>query len=321
MSVEEHLKEFHGLPVVGFPSPKEDRPLPDAAEAAWRIAVDEEWGPGYQRLLLESFEQKWQRFLATVDTGRVRALVVGEWSEYFAVPAEKIVRLLVDSAERLPALRAVFFGDLIREESDLAYIELCDLAPLAEAYPLLEELGGRGVDVFTPVRHSALRTLRFESGGLPRAVLTGVLTSELPALESLNLWLGVDEYGGDITLPDLAPLLAGGLFPKLRHLGLEDSELQDEIATAIAAAPVVARLESLSLALGTLTDEGAAALLAGQPLTHLTSLDLHHHYLTEATSERLRAALPGVAVRLDEPQEAEEDEDDGEIWRYVAFSE
>ncbi len=95
--------------------------------------------------------------------------------------------------------------------------------------------------------------------------------------------------------------------------------MQDETATALAGAPVVARLAGLSLAMGTLTDDGAAALLAGQPLTHLHALDLHHHFLSEATAQRVREALPGVAVDLDDPQEAEEDE--GEIWRYVANAE
>ncbi|MFE0457956.1 STM4015 family protein [Kitasatospora sp. NPDC058965] len=319
MSVEEHLQEFHGLPVVAFPSPKDRRPLPDAAGAAWRLAVDVVWDHRYNRSLLESFEEKWERFLQTVDAPRVQALVIGAWSEYFEVPATRIAELLVDAADRLPDLRAVFFGDLVREESDLAYIQLCDLTRVAEAYPRLEVLGARGADRFGPVQHRALHTLRFESGGLPRAVLDGVLGSELPELASLDLWLGVGDYGGDIAAPDLAPLLSGQLFPKLRHLGLEDSEVQDEIATALAGAPVVARLESLSLAFGTLTDEGAAALLDGQPLTHLHRLDLHHHFLTDAMAERLRAALPGVELDLAEPQEA--DEDDGEIWRYVAFAE
>lgn len=252
----------------------------------------------------------------------MKALVVGRWAEYFEVPAEEIVGLLTGAADRFTGLRAVFLGDLVGEESDLAYIQLCDPAPLLEAYPLLEELAARGADTFAPVRHEALRTLRFESGGLPSAVLDGVLGGELPALESLDLWLGVDEYGADITVAQLQPLLDGTLFPRLRHLGLEDSELQDEIAAAVAGAPVVPRLESLSLALGTLTDDGAAALLTGQPLTHLKRLDLHHHFLSDALTERLRAALEPAGTELDlaDPQEPEEEED-GEIWRYVANAE
>ncbi len=139
--------------------------------------------------------------------------------------------------------------------------------------------------------------------------------SELPNLEHLDLWLGEDNYGGDATVADLAPFLGGERLPALRHLGLEDSEIQDEIAAAVAGAPVVARLESLSLAMGILTDQGAEALLAGQPLTHLRKLDLHHHFLSDAMVARVKAALPGVEVDLDEQEKPDGD------WHYIAVSE
>nr|BFE77741.1 hypothetical protein GCM10020093_003420 [Planobispora longispora] len=156
----------------------------------------------------------------------------------------------------------------------------------------------------------------FESGGLPAEVVRAVGASEFPALEDLDLWLGVEEYGGDATVADLGPILSGERLPALRCLGLQDSEIQDEIAAAVATAPVVARLETLALAMGTLTDAGAEALLTGQPLTHLRRLDLSHHFLSEEMAERLRAALPGVEVDLSDRQEADEDD-----WRYVAISE
>ncbi|MFJ1793074.1 STM4015 family protein [Kitasatospora griseola] len=321
MSIEIHLQEFDGLPVFEFPGPKSGAALPAAGEVAWRLQYEENWvreDDRYRKAVDETFAELWQRFLATVDLAQVRALVIGQWSE---IPAAEVADLLIAAADRLTGLRALFFGDLHREESDLAHIDLCDLAPVALAYPGLEVLAGRGVDTFGRIEHPALRTLLLESSGLPSDVLANVLDSELPALERLELWLGVEEHGGDISVADLEPLLSGRLFPALRHLALENSELQDEIAAAVASAPVVARLESLSLALGTLSDEGAAALLAGQPLTHLRLLDLYHHFLSEEMVDRLRKTLEpaGVELDLDEPQEA--DEMGGEVWRYVANAE
>lgn len=165
-----------------------------------------------------------------------------------------------------------------------------------------------------------MKKLRFESGGLPSSVVRAVGASELPALEHLELWLGVTEYGGEATVDDLAPLLSGAAFPALRHLGLQNSEIQDEIAAAVASAPVVAQLESLSLAMGTLSDAGAEALLSGQPLTHLTSLDLHHHYISDALVERLGNLLGSDRVNseIDEVEYWDPEEDDE---RYVAVSE
>jgi len=149
----------------------------------------------------------------------------------------------------------------------------------------------------------------------------GVVASELPALEYLEMWLGVEQYDGDATVDDLAPLLAGGRFPALRHLGLRNSEIQDEIAAAVAHAPLVAQLKSLDLSLGVLTDEGVTALLDGQPLTHLTWLDLHHNFVTEPVAERLQAALEPSGVEVDLSEPGDEDEWNGEIHRYTAVAE
>lgn len=182
--------------------------------------------------------------------------------------------------------------------------------------------GGSGL-VFTGLDHTALRRLVVETGGLPAAVVRGIGASDLPALEHLDLWLGTPDYGGDSEAADLEPILSGARLPRLRHLGLRNSEMQDAVAAAVAAAPVVDRLEVLDLSMGILTDEGAAALLAGQPLTHLKKLDLHHHYLTEALQERVRQTLEpgGVEVNLDRGDAEEDADGDGTVWRYVAVGE
>ena len=142
---------------------------------------------------------------------------------------------------------------------------------------------------------------------------------DLPALEHLELWLGTDSYGGNATVDDLAAILAGTRLPALRYLGLRDAELADEVAAAVAGAPVVARLSTLDLSLGVLSDVGAAALLGGQPLTHLRRLDLHHHYLSEEMMARLRDELSpaGVERRPVRAERARTPADD----RYIAVSE
>ncbi|WP_433256258.1 STM4015 family protein [Streptosporangium sp. CA-135522] len=267
-----------------------------------------------------SLRQAFDDFLATRDLGRVREIVVGWWGPgWEGNTSELPIRLLSEVADRLTNVRSIMIGDIEPEESEISWIEHGDLTPLLEAFPRLETLhvrGGSGLRL-RPVRHEALRTLWFESGGLPAGVVRAVAESDLPALERLEMWLGVSEYSGDATVADLAEILSGERLPALRHLGLQDSEIQDEIAAAVASAPVVARLESLALSMGTLTDEGAEALLSGQPLTHLKRLDLHHHFLTDAMVERVEAAFAGTGVEVDLSEQEEEDDD----WRYVAVSE
>ncbi|MCT4353302.1 STM4015 family protein [Streptomyces sp. Je 1-79] len=318
MTISGYLQEFHGLPVFHFPDRDTVVELPDAASVAWRVS-----GPTYCDSDDEQWEQFFARFLAAVDTTSVRALVVGGWDEAYDTSSAAIVTALVAAKDRLPALEALFLGDMGFEDCEISWIQQSDVTPLLAAYPALREFGVRGGTglAFPPIGHSALRTLVVESGGLGAEVVRGIAGSDLPSLESLDLWLGTDEYGGDSTVADLEPLLAGTRLPALRHLALRNSVIQDEIAAALAGAPVVARLERLDLSMGTLTDEGAEALLVGQPLTHLSHLDLSHHYMTEKMSERIVDALTpyGVTVVVDDAQEAEDD--DGEVFRYVAVAE
>ncbi|GAA1398600.1 STM4015 family protein [Kitasatospora putterlickiae] len=317
MTVNNHIEAFHGLPVFDFVAAvDEGAELPEPAAAAWKIAIEFEAD--------QDWVTRWQQFLDRVDVSRVTAVVVGEWSqdgpESFAEPLAAIL----GAAERLPALRGLFIGDITYEENEISWIDMVDVSPVLTAFPLLAELVVRGgcdepeeggTTLFQPVRHEHLRALRFESGGLPGEVPRAVAASELPALERLEFWLGVENYGGTTVLADLEPFLDGARFPALRHLGLQNSEFQDGIAAAVAHAPVVPRLESLNLSMGVFTDQGATALLEGQPLTHLKSLDLHHHYLTEAMQQRLRESLPGVALDLSEPGKPDDQ------WQYVAVAE
>jgi hypothetical protein len=218
-----------------------------------------------------------------------------------------VAEVLADSAGRLPALRSLFVGDICPEGSDVAYISHGDLTPILRAYPALEELWVRGRPradgpYFEPLRHTALHRLVYQSGGLPAETIRAVGECDLPALQHLEFYFGSPRYGGNATPADVEWLLGGRHFPNLTHLGLRDSELQDEIAAAVAIAPIVSRLKTLDLSLGTLGDEGAAALLAGQPLTHLAKLDLSCHYLSDEMQQRLSTAWPGVEVDLSDPQ-------------------
>jgi hypothetical protein len=312
----QHLTEFHGLPVFDLPDAGSVDPLPEPGAVAWRLSCEYD-GP-------EDFDGVWQRFLASVDTTRVKALVFGaSWREDLSTPdLDEQVRVLAEAAERFPQLRAFFLCDMVSEEMEISWIEQADIAPVLRAYPALEELGGRGWHTeFSPVEHRALRVLRLEAGGVSGAVPRGIGASELPALERLELWLGTEEYGGNSTVDDLAALLDGSRFPALRHLGLQNSDIQDAIAAVIAQAPVVPALETLSLSMGVLTDTGAEALLTGQPLTHLGRLDLHHHFLSDEMILRIRQALEPAGVTVDLSEQEKPSGHGGRLWHYVAVGE
>ncbi|MEU6814187.1 STM4015 family protein [Streptomyces sp. NPDC046860] len=318
MTINQHLGELYGLPAFDFPDAEAEVELPEPDAVAWRIAGDvydaeEEWTDAFAR------------FLATVHTTRVRALIVGAWTDAYETDSSAATAALLAARDRLPALRALFLGDLVMEEAELSWIQQSDVTGLLTGFPELVEFGVRGGTglEFHALTHSALSKLVVETGGLPAEVVRGVGGSDLPALEHLELWLGDSSYGADSEVSDLEPILSGARLPRLRHLGLRNSEIQDAIAAAVAAAPVVDRLRTLDLSMGTLGDEGAAALLAGRPLTHLDFLDLHHNYFTEPLRQRLRDTLEPAGVRLDlNDDDADSYEDkDGTVQRFVAIGE
>lgn len=310
MGIYQHVETFAGRPVVDY---RGDQPVPEPdGPVAWRVSY---WDDDFTEGLSDGFRDHFAEFLSRVDPATVDALVIGSWG-YAAFKTPPIGQLR-EAASQLTGLRALFLGDILGDECEISWIKQDDVTPLLAAYPALEVLRLRGTDglELDVMHHPALKELAIESGGLPADIVRRVGECDFPAMQHLELWLGVSYYGGDATADDLAAILAGTRLPALRHLGLRNAEIADQLATAVAAAPVVARLSTLDMSLGILSDTGAEALLAGQPLTHLRRLDLHHHYLSDDMMARVHADLPGVDVDLSD----QESEDEGE--RYTAVSE
>jgi hypothetical protein len=336
----DNLSEFAGLPVVDFPleEPSEEwrRRLrravgadgdpvaePSAASAAWRLRVG-------GRTVMDHAElaDAFTRFLAEIGD-QVTAITLGTWIDG---DVSTPVGLLAEHADALPNLRSLFVGDIHAHECELSWIGQTDLAPLVASFPRLEELAVRGASsalgdgelgLHVP-RHDALRSLTIQSGGLPGSVAREVASSGLPALEHLELWLGVGEYGGSTWPKDLEPVLSGEAFPALRYLGVRNAESVDGWIAALAEAPVLGRVEVLDLSLGCLTDRGGLELAdRAAAFSRLRRLDLHHHYLGEETEERVRAAFAGTGVEidLDERLEPDTEVDDEDPMYYTAAME
>jgi hypothetical protein len=254
-------------------------------------------------------------FLEDPRVSEILGIVIGGWENAFETSSQDIVEALVAARGKLPDLKAIFLGEMTCEECEISWILQSDVSPLLAAYPQLEHFRVRGNEGLSlgALRHEKLQSLVVETGGLNPNVVRQVCQSQLLALEHLELWLGSPEYGGDTTIDDLQPILSGQLFPKLRYLGLRDSEIADDIAIAIANAPILDRIEVLDLSLGTLGDVGAEALLASPAVAKLDKLDLHHHFI----SEEVVARLVGIGIEVD-VSDLQEEEGYG---RYVSVSE
>lgn len=311
MTINEHLLEFAGRSVHDF----DDYGIKDPKNEAYRISLSyEEYNDDGLY-----WEDKLDRLLAHDKSSSAEAIIIGAWEDVGSQDSEFIVELLSDRKDQLPNLKALFFGDIIMEESECSWIEHGDMAPLLAAFPKLTHFavrGGGGLSL-GEISHSNLRSLIIQSGGLPQSVVNEISSGDLPKLEHLELWLGEDNYGGDCTVEELEPLVNKNLFPNLIFLGLKNSEIQDDIAILVANSKVLDRIKVLDLSMGTLTDKGAEALLESSRVKRLDYLDLHHHYISQSVVKRLQAL--GIPINLNDRQQ--EEVSDGEVWRFIAVSE
>jgi hypothetical protein len=252
---------------------------------------------------------------ASEESAKLESLIIGDWGAAYENSSDEIVATLVRLKDRFPALRKLFIGDMSYEECEVSWITQGNLGPLFAAFPQLRSLtikGSTGLEL-EPAAHAQLQELVIICGGLGKDVLASIAGGHFPELEKLELYLGVDNYGFDGDLSDVLPLAEPGKFPKLGYLGLKDSEIQDEIAAALADAPILDQLHTLDLSQGTLTDAGAEALINSARIRKLKKLDLSYHYMSKAMMERWTTT--GVNVDLSDEQGEDED------YRYPSLTE
>lgn len=194
------------------------------------------------------------------------------------------------------ALRTLLWHDCDDLRRQMSWLQSCELSPVLHALPSLRAfalkagLGSR----FEGLRHEALRVLIVQCGGMSRALLDDLLRAELPELSALELWFGDPFYGCEVTPEDLAPLLAGELFPKLKHLGLCNAPWADRAAHLLHGAPLLRRLDTLDLSRGIFTDAGVRALM-GADLSGLRRLEVGLGYVRDR-AQLQQIARQGVLV-------------------------
>jgi hypothetical protein len=299
MTVNAHLQTFLDKKIQDY-SP--ETRIFDPSQSAYRVSVDydsAEEGMSVASIL--------DQLALDPKAGEIKELIIGAFDYESSESTEEIVGRLAELKDAFKNLKALFIGDITYEECEISWIQQSDISPILKAYPELEHLQVRGSDglSFSDLQHDKLRTLIVETGGLRPNVIKEVNEARLPALERLDLWLGSDNYGFESTVDDFAPILSGKTFPELRHLGLMNSEIQDEITIAVTRAPILSQLKVLDLSMGTLTDKGGAALLESSAIRQLDYLNLRHHFL----SDEMMAKLKTLGVRINVDHQGKDDEE------------
>ncbi|MGF6357645.1 hypothetical protein ABIE27_005606 [Paenibacillus sp. 4624] len=257
-----------------------------------------------------------QDLAAKPEAATLESLIIGDWGQAYENSPQEFKDTLIQLAPSFPALKQLFIGDMESEECEISWIVQTNIAPILHAFPNLTSFviqGSSGLEL-EPLKHNKLEELVIICGGLPKKVLHSIAAAELPELRKLELYLGVEDYGFNGSLEDVLPLIEKGRFPKLEYLGLKNSEIQDEIAKAVADAPILDQIQVLDLSDGTLSDEGAEALLASDKIKQLKYLDLSYHFMTDEVMERFNQL--GISVDVSDQQESDEDD-----WRFPMVTE
>lgn len=305
MAFSNSIEQFNGLTVVDF-----------EGENNWQ-------GPGVAYRLREEYEDevsikdRLDALLQCDGVDKLTTLIIGAWSGACeGGSSEGLIADLVAAAPRLPALQALFIGEMTFEECEISWIVQSDLSPVLSAFPKLQTLRIRGGSElsFSRVQNSGLRELAIEAGGIDRSVLRQIFLCDFPNLEHLELMLGDGGYGFDGSPEDLQPVLSGRLYPNLKFLGLMNSEIVNDIAPVVVNSPVVERIKVLDLSGGNLDNTGIASLHALSEHANLERLNISHHYCSELAVRELKAAL-SCEVDASDPQEADDE------WRPILHAE
>ncbi len=208
---------------------------------------------------------------------------------------DDVIELL---ARRRPAaLRRIELGLFTGGPS---WFRIGDLRPLWHALPRLAtvivngdqfELGSLDLPEVTRVE---LRT-----GGLTLANARSVARARWPKLAHLDVWLGMRDPA---VFTNLAPLLERTDLPALRHLGIQNTPITDDICERLVKSPLLRTIRELDLSIGTMTDAGARTLETHRSAFQLESLTVSRNRLTRDGIEILRRLAPNVtAERMAKP--------------------
>ena len=258
--------------------------------------------------------------LGDSDFPKVTDLVIGSWGWACEDGCQDIVDGIIQNKEKFAHVEKLFVGDMDYEECEVSWILQGDYSKLWEAMPQLKELTIKGSNDLSlgEICHEGLESLTIICGGLPTDVIEEIQKAKLPNLKKLVLYIGVEDYGFDGNADTIRTLLEKSNFPNLTYLGIEDSEIQDELTAVVLESKYMKQIQTLDLANGTLSDKGGTLLLEKLPAyPNIKVLDVHYHYM----SEKMVTNLKALPIQVDASEPNEPDDYNGEIWMNAMLTE
>jgi hypothetical protein len=223
---------------------------------------------------------------------RLETLHVGPWDSW---PRYDALWQALARTGLPPSVRALIVSDVPhprRDEHQITWIDLGDLGQANEALQQLERLSIRGsylrlgrVDL-PRLKHFTVVTSTFDELGALRS-------ARWPALETLSIAFGDDEYNPNPVTFDEVVAWLREIPAKVTHLGVRNVSFTDELISVLAASPMLGRLRELDLSFGVLLERGAELLHRhAEAFAHLAVLDVTDTGLTDF--DALKKKVPGL---------------------------
>lgn len=264
---------------------------------------------GYDEITKEYFLNK------IIEVQKVKnpdKLVIGAWPNP-ANDTSGVLDLLIENKPLFSNLKSLYVGDMTYANCEISWIIQEDYADFLKEFDKLENLAIRGAEglAFSTLDHKNLKSLEIVTGGLPKTVIHSIADGNLPNLEKLVLYIGVDNYGFDGEIEDIQYLMDNLYkFPKLKTLGIVNSEIQDEIVKVVINHEGIKNLEVLDLSYGTFTDMGAKVILENKDkIAHLKTLVLRDSYIGENCFDELSQLNVNVDLENYHNREVDWDEE------------
>lgn len=235
-------------------------------------------------------------FITQENCDKVTKIVIGMWGEDTEDSPEEIINFIIENKEKFKAVKHFYFGDIESEENEISWIEQADYENFLKEFNTIEKLEFRGGNNLSigKVNLPNLKMLRIETGGMDNALVAEISASKanMPNLEFLELWLGDVNYGGDVEIETIKELISGDSFPKLKHLGIMNSDTQNDVVKLFENHPILDRLDVLDLSMGILTKIGGESLLANDKLSSLKSLNCVFNFMPDDMIKALTKKFP-----------------------------
>ncbi len=261
-------------------------------------------------------------FKAQENSDKVEEIVIGMWEEGYDKSSKHILDFFIENKNHFSNVKHFFIGDIESEENEISWIQQSNFEDFLKAYSHIETLKIRGGNSLTMGTFNLpnLKELTIESGGLDDELIQNIAKSKssLTSLEYLEIWFGISDYGATVTKETVKELLANNPFPNLKHLGLMNSEIQDDIVVTLENHEILERIKVLDISMGVLKENGGDSLLKNDGLDKLEKLVCDFHYMTEEQTKALRKRFgnKGSFEYSDYYEEAIEDE-----WYFVEVGE